>query len=136
MTITELVESAHRQALKSGWWEELDTLYSVVAYADIPLEEAEQAQRIIRKLVTMEKLALIGTEISEAIEALRETGDPKATWLRESDAKPEGFAVELSDVVIRLADLVGHLEIDLEAEILGKMRFNAGRSFRHGGKHA
>lgn len=46
--------------------------------------------------------------------------------------KPEGVAVELADAVIRIADLCGHLGIDLDAVIAEKMAYNAGRHYKHG----
>lgn len=46
--------------------------------------------------------------------------------------KPEGVAVELADAVIRIADLCGHLGIDLDAVIEEKMAYNADRPYKHG----
>lgn len=46
--------------------------------------------------------------------------------------KPEGAAVELADAVIRIADLCGHLGIDLDAVIEEKMAYNADRPYKHG----
>lgn len=48
--------------------------------------------------------------------------------------KPEGVAVELADAVIRIADLCGHLGIDLEEVIEIKMAYNEGRPYKHGKK--
>ncbi|WP_141433016.1 MazG nucleotide pyrophosphohydrolase domain-containing protein [Bacillus sp. 03113] len=66
-------------------------------------------------------LALIHSEVSEALEADRK-GDS------------ENFAEELADVCIRIFDLCGAREIDLENAILSKMEKNKGRSYKHGGK--
>lgn len=52
--------------------------------------------------------------------------------LRKTFKKPEGVAVELADAVIRIADLCGHLGIDLEAAIALKMDYNETRPFKHG----
>ena len=79
------------------------------------------------------KLALVHSEVSEALEELR-VHSPSHEYARASDGKPEGFAVELADVVIRVMDLCGQLEIDLEAAIAKKHAFNATRPYRHGGK--
>ena len=48
--------------------------------------------------------------------------------------KPEGAAVELADAVIRIADLCGHLGIDLDAVIEEKMAYNADRPYKHGNR--
>ena len=50
------------------------------------------------------------------------------------NGKPEGVASELADTVIRIADMCGALGIDLEAAIVAKVAYNAGRPYRHGGK--
>lgn len=106
MTINELVQQAHSTAARKGWWD---------LEPNIP-----------------EKLALIHSEISEALEEYRNG----LMETRIENAKPEGFAVELADAVIRIADLCGYLEIDLDSVLQRKMEYNATRPFRHGGKKA
>lgn len=66
-------------------------------------------------------LALIHSEVSEALEADRK-GDV------------ENFKEELADVCIRIFDLCGSRNIDLEQAIIKKMERNKGRSYKHGGK--
>ena len=41
-------------------------------------------------------------------------------------------AVQIADVLIRLADLTAHLEIEIEDEIDRKMTINKGREKLHG----
>lgn len=66
-------------------------------------------------------LALIHSEVSEALEADRK-------------GNQEGFVEELADVCIRVFDLAGLMNIDLEKAILDKMEFNRSRPMMHGGK--
>ncbi len=66
-------------------------------------------------------LALIHSEVSEALEADRK-GDH------------DNFAEELADVCIRIFDLCGLMNIDLEKIISEKMERNKSRSYKHGGK--
>lgn len=108
MTLHDLIMDSHERALRKGWW-------------------------VDREPNIAEKLALIHSEVSEALEAYRD-GD-MGTSISEK-GKPEGFEVELADIVIRVADLCGFLDIDLDAVIQLKAKYNEGRPYRHGGKKA
>lgn len=89
------------------------------------------------------KLMLIVSEVSEALECLR---DSKATILGApgpnhdlsmwwtSSGKPEGFDVELADTIIRILDLAEALGLDIEKAMETKHAYNASRGHRHGGK--
>jgi NTP pyrophosphatase (non-canonical NTP hydrolase) len=66
-------------------------------------------------------LALVHSEVSEALEAFRH--DDRAN-----------FAEELADVMIRIVGLAHGLGIDLGTEMLAKVEKNRAREFKHGGK--
>lgn len=66
-----------------------------------------------------EALMLIVTELAEAMEAYRVQDD-------------ENFKEELADTFIRLFDLCGGLDIDIEKEIAKKSERNKNRPYRHG----
>jgi len=68
-----------------------------------------------------ELLALVHSEVSEALEAYRN---------RDED----NFREELADVIIRVLDMCGGLGIDIEYEVMKKHKINLGRPYRHGGK--
>ena len=70
-----------------------------------------------------EKLMLVVTEVSEAMEA----------W-RKSDYK--NFNEEIADTIIRLLQICYCMKIDLEYEIEKKMVVNESRPFKHGNKKA
>lgn len=80
-----------------------------------------------------EQLALVHSEISEALEEIRAGRNPQL-WLMSPTGKPEGFPIELADAVIRILDLCGSLDIDLEGAIREKHEYNKTRPHRHGGK--
>jgi NTP pyrophosphatase (non-canonical NTP hydrolase) len=82
-----------------------------------------------------ECLALIHSEVSEALEEFRNGRDLIETRVSDT-GKPEGFPVEIADVVIRCFDLAGSLGFDLEKVIVQKMNYNESRPYRHGNKAA
>ncbi|MDD5031995.1 MAG: MazG nucleotide pyrophosphohydrolase domain-containing protein [Patescibacteria group bacterium] len=69
---------------------------------------------------TMEKIALIHGEVSEAMEAYRH---------KKMDGK-DGLAEELADIVIRVFHLAGIYKIDLEKEILSKLENDKNRKWK------
>ena len=75
------------------------------------------------------KLMLIVGELSEAHEGLRKGNGP-------SDHIPEFSALEeeLADVLIRVFDLSGRLQLRLNDAVRAKLEFNRERPFKHGKK--
>lgn len=45
-----------------------------------------------------------------------------------------GIPYELADTIIRIFDICGHYEIDIEKAIQEKMAYNKERAYKHGGK--
>ena len=93
--INELIQKCHANAVAKGFWDS--------------------------EFNAGEKLMLIVSELSEALEAAR-SGDE------------ENFAEELADSCIRIFDLCGHMNIDLEKAIESKTRLNTKRPHMHGRK--
>jgi NTP pyrophosphatase (non-canonical NTP hydrolase) len=112
ITINQLIHESHNTAKSKGWWDHPDR--------NIP-----------------ELLALIHSEVSEALESYRDHGQEglSEVWTDEHN-KPEGFTVELADVFIRISDLCGEFNLDLESAIRSKLSYNETRPYRHGGKRA
>lgn len=75
---------------------------------------------------TGEKIALMHSELSEALEADRKN--------LESEHIPEfsGIEEELADVLIRIFDFARQRDLRLGAALAAKMQFNLTRPFKHG----
>lgn len=111
MTLAELQDTSHKVALEHGWW---------------------QKPRPIPEL-----LCLMHSEISEALEEYRDDPNPEKLAAIRSGAdgrKPEGFWIEIADLLIRVADMAEAQGVDLAHYINVKMEYNRTRPFRHGGK--
>lgn len=80
------------------------------------------------------KLLLIHSEVSEAAEELKAGRDPLEVRYRENDGKPEGYGIEVADILIRCFDMCGFLGLDLDELVRIKMQFNESRPYKHGDK--
>lgn len=76
-----------------------------------------------------ECIALMHSELSELLEALRESNPPDKHLPAFSSAE-----VEAADVVIRMMDWAEHRGLRLAEAIAAKAAFNRDRPYRHGGK--
>lgn len=76
-----------------------------------------------------EKIALMHSELSEALEYLRKDNGP-------SDHIPEfsGAEEEFADCIIRIMNTAQRLRLRVAEAMIAKQAFNAGRPFKHGGK--
>lgn len=109
MNIVSLIKRAHGNAADHGWWDEPKTFGELIA--------------------------LIHSEASEALEEFRNGNPPTEEYFNHNNPeKPEGIPSELADIVIRVFDLCGHYNIDLEEAIKTKMKYNESRPYKHGGK--
>jgi hypothetical protein len=106
MNLNDLGREIHNTAKEKGWYE--------------------------GGLHVPEKIALMHSELSEALECFR-SGDMVSF---NHNGKPEGFPIEIADTIIRILDLCAAMGIDIDAAVKEKMDYNKTRPYRHGGKRA
>ena len=75
---------------------------------------------------TGEKIALMHSELSEALEADRKNLDA------EHIPGFTGVEEELADVIIRILDFAGHHQLRLGEALSAKITYNLTRPFKHG----
>ena len=132
MDLIKLMRECHQTARSKGWWR--DAELPGASAAEVHLAPLDQAK--VHKIVP-EKLLLMHSEISEAVEEYR-SGNNLGTISYGPEGKPLGYLTELADVLIRQLDLIKAqgLEEQFIRALAEKMEFNKTREFRHGNKVA
>lgn len=106
--ITSLCIEAHALAKHKGWY-------------DRPHEIPEA-------------IALMHSELSEALEEYRIKEQVGDGIYYDADGKPCGIGIEFADLLIRLTDACQYFGIDLGEAVIIKHEYNKTRPRRHGGK--
>lgn len=144
-TIKEMTEYVHGIAKSHGFWEDTDNLMLSLG----------ANTKVLQSLIIGQKIALIHSELSEALEA-----DRKGIWANKEEYEigtgitfddlvedtnvqntmfkkyiKDSVEDEIADAAIRIMDLCGYLGIDLEWHIEKKAEYNNSRPYKHDKKY-
>lgn len=145
----KLRDACHKNSVDHGFWNEGDTFTKEVS-------ERNDSDLWVNKTISCkekpwnfgEKIALLHSELSEMFEAWRkgegdkpcdkpiEIIDPKYRTPDDliGHRRMTNIEEEVADVIIRLLDLCGKLDIDVGRVVLAKHEYNKSRPFMHGGR--
>ena len=108
-SINDIAKDIHQIAVEHGWWEN-----------DEHFNQAE-------------KIALMHSELSEALEAQR-NGNPLSEKAILAGQSITCVEEELADCIIRILDFGEAMLMDIERAVLLKNEYNRTRPYRHGNK--
>lgn len=113
VAVGQMVDSCHGASFRAGWWKDLES--------GMDLKAEMKSNSRFGKALFNEKLTLIHSEISEAMEGFRKN-------LPDDHLTNRPMAeVELADALIRLCDLAGAAGFDLPGAVVEKLAYNAKR---------
>lgn len=110
--INDLAEDISDLAEQKGFWD-------AEAFSDIALIPT--------------KLALVGSEVAEALDVHRKEYDDDTESLTSNmtPMQEDDFTEELADVVIRVFDVCGYYDLDIGTAIIDKIEKNRLRPHKH-----
>lgn len=116
--LNTLAASIHAHNVDAGWWDESHRHYGSISD---PSNYGKGAP-VSDKYLIPTKLALVHSEISEALEGFRKN------LMDDHLPQHSMFSVELGDALIRIFDVAGYYDIDLDTVVAEKRAYNASRA--------
>jgi len=118
--INQFCQETNQVVREKGFWDAMDISVSQVSCVD----SDGSSVKATKDAFIAQKVGLIAGEAFEAVEAMRKNN--------YGIEKKDSFEDELADVFIRVCDLCGELNIDIEKQIKWKLNYNASRGAKHG----
>ncbi len=128
MNIKDTITKVHATAVEKGFWDKEFNLGEKLMLITSELGEALEADRT-GKSANIEEFDKYLAGNGEVIPSLESYIDQFKKHIKDS------FSDELADATIRIFDLAGKMNIDLEYHIRHKMQYNSTRPKLHGKKY-
>lgn len=115
-SINDIVNAAHETACDKGFYEDIFAVYN---FLDNQGQTA--LQQAVKRDFVLSQLSKVGSEVGETVGEIQRRG-----------IYSDSVAEELADIIIRVCDLAGYLEINLGRAVHQKMLHNKQRPRKHG----
>jgi NTP pyrophosphatase (non-canonical NTP hydrolase) len=125
MKMNELRDLIYQNAKDKGFWDSERNIGEALMLIVTELAEGLETHR------NLGKVQLVDSMVKEAMNQMDDNEFKEHFALMVKDS----FQDEMADSIIRILDLCGGLDIDIEWHIAAKMRYNATRSRLHGKKY-
>jgi len=117
--LNKLSQEIHKDNLVKGFWEDQEKILKTFS-------GQEELTSSVLKTFNAQRIALMHSELSEAVEADRKN------LMDDKLSEYKGLDVELADCLIRILDFCGYHKIDLDTIVSKKLEYNRSREYKHG----
>ncbi len=123
--MNELRDKIYKNAKDKGFWDQERNIGEALMLVVTELAEGLETHRAAGKIKPVDNM------IKKAMDEMHDEEFKEHFALMVKD----NFQDEMADTIIRILDLCGGLDIDIDWHIKAKMRYNATRARLHGKKY-